>query len=57
MHFIQEISLFSSRWPHENLVVCHENALYHAGWMLCPYVFNGKCALGRGMFAIDTKKS
>ena len=38
------------------LVLCHENALYHASWMLCLYVFNGKCALGRLMFPIDTKK-
>ena len=62
MHFIQEISLFSSRWPHEiqtvrnYLVLCRENPLYHADWMLCPCIFNGKCRLGRVMFPIDTKK-
>ena len=38
------------------LGLCRENTLYHAGWMLCPCIFNGKCTLGRGMFPIDTKK-
>ena len=39
-----------------HLLQCHENTLYSAGWMLCPYIFNRKCTLGRGIFSTDSKK-
>ncbi len=38
------------------LVLSHANTLFHAGLMLCLYIFNGNCAPSKGMFPIDTKK-
>ena len=38
------------------IVLCHENTLFHAGWIICPYVFNGNCAASKGLFPLDTKK-
>ena len=38
------------------LVPCNENILFHVGWMLWSYIFNGNCTVAKFLFPIDTKK-
>jgi len=36
-------------------ILCHQNSMYHAGWVVCPYVLNGYCG-SDGMLEMNTQK-
>ena len=49
-------ALMKSKQYENNLLLSHEKTLFHAGWIICPYVFNGNCAASKGLFPLHTKK-
>ena len=34
-------------------ILCHENSFLHAGWVVCPYVLNGFCAIEKGILKLN----
>lgn len=51
----QGSSLKSRQYERYN-VLCHANTLFHAGWIVCPYVSTGFCGLAKGLFQINTRQ-
>lgn len=49
-------STLKSKQYEKYLVLCHANSLYHAGWIVCPYILTGFCVMSKGLYEINTRK-
>ncbi len=48
------IARLRSQHYNGSYVICHENSLRSAGWLLCVYVKNGGCLLQKALYGFKT---